>query len=188
MTATPTKPRMLPTPTTFRSPDTGTRFRSHNGRYSDTIAQKICERLMQGKSLKEICADPRMPSMRSVTRWLADPRLTEFRELYYYARRVQAEIRVDEIFEIADDSSDDWKPVRNKDGEVVDWKPDNEAIQRSRVRIDTRKWYASKLVPRIYGDTTVHELDVTGDLAELLKQASNKDTGLPEPIEGEVDG
>jgi hypothetical protein len=51
------------------------------------------------------------------------------------------------------------------------------------VRIDTRKWYAAKLVPRIYGDLQQIEHGVTGDLAELLKGASNKDSGLPPPIE-----
>ncbi len=178
-------PRLIPPPLTFRAPDTGTRLRINNGRYSDAIARKICEKLMQKKSLVKICEDPRMPSIRTVTNWLADPRLTDFREMYYYARRVQAELRVDEIFEIADETENDWKPVHNKDGELIDWKPDNEAIQRSRVRIDTRKWYAAKMVPRIYGERKEIELDVTGDLAELLKAAANHDKGLPEPIEHE---
>ena len=174
----------LPPPTTYRSPE-GTQMRVHgNSIYNATIARKICEQLMLKKSMREISEDPRMPSLRTVVRWLADPKLADFREMYYYARRVQAELRVDEIFEIADDSANDWKPVHNKDGDLVDWKPDNEAIQRSRVRIDTRKWFAAKLVPRIYGERTEIDLDVTGDLAELLKAASNRDSGLPPAING----
>lgn len=179
--------RNIPAPTTFRSPESGTRFAVHNGKYSDKVVRQLCEHLMMGKSLKQICDDPRMPSKRTVVRWLADPRLSDFREMYYYARRVQAELLVDEIFEIADNTENDWKPVFNKDGELTDYKPDNEAIQRSRVRIDTRKWYAAKLVPRIYGDNKHVDMDVTGDLAELLKAAANKDSGLPPPIDGEVD-
>jgi hypothetical protein len=142
---------------------------------------------MAGASLKAIGEDPRMPSKRTIIRWLADPRLTDFREMYYYARRVAAEVRIDEIFEIADDSSNDWEPVYDKDGVEIGEKPNNEAIQRSRVRIDTRKWYAAKMVPRMYGENSQVELGVTGDLAELLKAASNKDEGLPPPIEGEVE-
>jgi hypothetical protein len=137
---------------------------------------------MGGESLKEICEDNRMPSLRSITRWLADPRLADFREMYYFARRVQAEIRIDEIFTIADDTSKDWKPKYDKDGEWIEDVPDNEAIQRSRVRIDVRKWYAARLVPRIYGERKEIDLDVTGDLAELLKAAANRDKGLPKPI------
>lgn len=105
--------------------------------------------------------------------------------MYYFARRVQAEIRIDEIFTIADDTSKDWKPKYDKDGEWLEDIPDNEAIQRSRVRIDVRKWYAARLVPRIYGDRKEIDLDVTGDLAELLKAAANRDRGLPTPIEHE---
>ena len=175
----------IPAPA-FRTPE-GTKIRHGNSRYTPAIGRKVCEQLMLMKSLKEICKDPRMPSKRTIINWLADPKMTDFREMYYYARRVQAELRVDEIFEIADDSKNDWEKVYNKNGELVDIKPNNEAIQRSRVRIDTRKWYAAKLVPRIYGDTVNHELDVTGDLAELLKKASNQDSGLPPAIDGEVD-
>ena len=172
----------IPTPTTFRSPETGTRFRAHNGLYTDAIARQICERIMQGQSLKKVCADPRMPSMRTVCRWFADPRLIDFREMYYFSRRIQAEMRVDEIFEIADDTSKDWKETFDKNGDFVEMVANTEAIQRSRVRIDTRKWYAARLIPRLYGDKKEIELDVTGDLAELLKKAANQDKGLPKPI------
>ena len=175
----------IPAPTAFRSPDSGTTFRVHNGKYTDAIARKICEQLMLKKPLRQICEQNSMPSLPTVIRWLADPRLAEFREMYYYARRVAAELYVDEIFEIADDGSNDWKPRYDKEGNLIDHVPDNEAIQRSRVRIDTRKWYASKMVPRIYGDKVDVQLDATGDLAELLRSASNKTAGLPEPIEHE---
>ena len=152
--------------------------------YSVKVAEKLCRKLMMGDSLRRACEDPQMPSMATVTRWLADHRMHEFRDMYYHARRVQAELRVDEIMDIADDTSLDWKPRYNKKGEVIETVPDNEAIQRSRVRIDTRKWYASKLIPKIYGEKIEHDLDVTGDLAEILKAASNRDSGLPPPING----
>ena len=139
---------------------------------------------MLKQTLKQIAADPRMPSERTIVRWLADTRNVDFREQYYYARRVQAELYVDEIFEIADDTSDDYIEDYNKDGECIGYKVNNEAIQRSRVRIDTRKWYASKMVPKIYGDKQEITHGVTGDLAELMKSASNNDDGLPPPING----
>ena len=174
-------PAHIPAPVTFRSPE-GTQFRPHMGLYTDAIVRKVCEQLMVGKSLIAICDDPRMPSMRTIIRWLADPRRADFREMYYYARRVQAEIRIDEIFEIADNTSNDWKEKFDKDGNFIEMVPDGEAIQRSRVRIDTRKWYAARLVPRIYGERKEIDLGVTGDLAELLKSAANRDKGLPKPI------
>lgn len=152
--------------------------------FTEAIGNEICERIMMQQTLRQIAADPSMPNKRTIVRWLADPRKAVFRENYYYARRVQAELYVDEIFEIADDTSRDYKIEYDKDGEPHEV-PNNEHIQRSRVRIDTRKWYASKLVPKIYGDKQQVDHDVTGDLAELMKAASNNDAGLPPPIDGE---
>jgi hypothetical protein len=169
----------IPAPLTFYDSDAGVRRRMPTHKFNEGIAQKICEEIMNKRSLTAICKDPAMPSVRTVTRWLADPRLAKFREMYYQARRVQAEMLIDEIFEIADDTKDDWKPTRNKHGKINGYKPDNDAIQRSRVKIDVRKWFASKMVPRMYGEHLDVSHDVTGDLAELLKAASNKDQGLP---------
>ena len=138
---------------------------------------------MLGDTLIKICEDPRMPTKRNIVHWLSDPQNAEFREMYYYARRVQCEFLIDEVIEIADDTENDWKQTYNKRGEPNGWKPDNEAIQRSRVRIDTRKWLAAKLIPRIYGEKVDHHHELTGDLAEMLKAASNQDSGLPPPID-----
>lgn len=152
--------------------------------YSKTIAQHICERIMNMETLTKICMDDNMPSKRTVVRWLADPRLSEFRELYYYARRIQAEMYVDQAMDIVYDREDDWIETFNKRGEPNGWKPNNEAIQRAKLRIDTIKWLAAKMMPRIYGEHLDVTHDVTGDLADLLKAASNQTTGLPEPING----
>ena len=158
-------------------------------RYSKQIGKALCEALMRGSTLKEACRMPGMPSKETVMRWFADPAMIDFREAYYYARRVQAEMRVDEIFDIADNNEKDWKPVKNAKGEIIDWRPNTEAIQRSKVRIEARMWFGSKMLPRLYGDKQQVDLDVTGDLAELMKRAANKDEGLPPPIEGEkLDG
>jgi len=177
-----------PLPKTFRAPvpenDQKTARRSRKGvHYSAHIANKICALIMQKNSLTKICNMPGMPRLNTVIGWLADPKRADFREQYYYARRVQAELLLDEIFDIADDTSNDWKPTYDKNGEQNGWKPDNEAIQRSRVKIDTRKWFAAKMVPRLYGDRAQVDLDVTGDLAELMRQASNSDKGLPKPVD-----
>lgn len=150
-------------------------------RPTEDVVRRLCEALMMGQSLNEIDRDPTMPTKRRVTQWLSDPAYANFRERYYNARRIQAELRIDEIFDIADDSSSDYKPELDDEGNVVRMVPDNEHIQRSRIRIDTRKWFASKMLPRIYGEKVMQELDVSGDLAELLKKASDKDNGLPPP-------
>lgn len=141
---------------------------------------------MLGESLVKICDDPKFPSRTTITRWMSDPSMRQFHDMYRLARQVQAELLIDEIFDIADDSEDDWIETYNKKGQFAGFKPDTEAIQRARLRIDTRKWFAGKMVPKIYGDHLDITHDVTGDLAELMKEASNKTSGLPKPIEGEV--
>ena len=53
--------------------------------YDVEIAEKICERLVNGESLRAICADPAMPGRATVFRWLA--RNQEFRRSYALARQ-----------------------------------------------------------------------------------------------------
>ncbi|MCX7120111.1 MAG: hypothetical protein NTZ86_09670 [Legionellales bacterium] len=71
----------------------------------------------------------------------------EFSDLYARAKRFQVEVIIDEILEIADDASND--SIVNEDGKSV---IDHEHINRARLKIDTRKWLAAKLCPRLYGD------------------------------------
>jgi len=82
---------------------------------------------------------------------------SEFRQQYALAREVQAEHHIDEIVEIADDGTNDYMEKRNADGALVGWTENGENVQRSRLRVDTRKWAASKLAPKKYGDKQVDE-------------------------------
>lgn len=116
------------------------------------IQNEICRRLTEGESLRTICATEGMPSKSTVMRWLADDE--EFRGLYAAARTLQADILTDEILDISDNGSNDWMQRKREDGstdEVVN----HEHISRSRLRVDSRKWLASKLAPKKYGDATL---------------------------------
>ena len=128
-------------------------------RYSDQIAETICERIGDGQTVREICADTDMPSMSTVFRWLADKEA--FREQYARAKEAQAEYLADEITHIADDGTNDWMERHGKDGESLGWVVNGEAVQRSKLRVDTRKWLLSKMLPKKYGDKQA--LEVTGE-------------------------
>ncbi len=121
--------------------------------YTDALAAKICRRLAEGESLRAICADKAVPAISTVMGWLFDGNHNEFSEQYARAREAQAEIRADEIVDIADDDSNDF--TADKDGKLV---ANSEHIQRSRLRVDARKWIAAKLLPKRYGD----KLDLGG--------------------------
>jgi hypothetical protein len=62
----------------------------------------------------------------------------------------------EEIITIADDSSGDV--IVDDDGNE---QTNHERVARSRLRVDARKWYASKLAPKRYGDKVTHEQNIT---------------------------
>lgn len=131
--------------------------------YSQTIADDICERLANGESLRVICAGEEHPRQATVFRWLAANE--EFREQYARAREAQADTLADEIVGIADDGSNDF--METKDGP----KYDAEAVARSKLRVDARKWVAAKLKPKVYGD----KLDLTSAGDKLGRETSEVD-------------
>jgi DNA invertase Pin-like site-specific DNA recombinase len=84
--------------------------------YDVGIAEKICERLVNGESLRAICADPAMPAKATVFRWLASNQ--EFHRSYALARECQAEDFAYEILEIGDESSRDYVKKTGVDGRI----------------------------------------------------------------------
>jgi hypothetical protein len=125
--------------------------------FTQEIADSICERLIGGESLRTICLDDDLPSATTVFRWLANDEYAAFREQYTRAREGQAERLAEEILSIADDGSSDWT-VNEKGSEVLN----AEAVARSRLRVDARKWLAGKLAPKKYGDKVTQELTGEG--------------------------
>jgi len=89
-----------------------------------------------------------MPAMSSVFLWLQ--KHPEFSEQYTRAREAQADALADDILEISDDARNDWMERHGEDSRG--WQVNGEHIQRSRLRVESRKWIASKLKPKKYGD------------------------------------
>ena len=50
-----------------------------------------------------------------------------------------------------------------------------ENTAQRRLKIDTRKWVASKLLPKKYGEKMQQEVEIKGNLSDLLKQARERD-------------
>ncbi|ELQ6121953.1 DNA packaging protein [Cronobacter sakazakii] len=127
--------------------------------YTEELAEIICLRLAEGESLRSVCRDEGMPSKQAVLRWLA--RNGSFRAQYVRAKEEGAEAIAEELFDIADDGSNDWMEKLDKDGEAVGYQLNGEHVQRSKLRIDTRKWYLSKIMPKKYGDRIQHDQSIT---------------------------
>lgn len=140
--------------------------------FTREIAQEICERIALGESLRSVCRDDAMPEQRTVFRWLdrEDEHGEYFRQQYAKARERQADTHADDLNDIADDGSNDWMEQRDKDGDFIGWRVNGEHIARSKLRIDTRKWTASKLRPKKYGDATIlRHTDAEGQKIETAE-------------------
>ena len=111
--------------------------------FDPAIGDTICEAMTRGESLSAVLVRVKV-SPGLFYKWLSEP---TFREDYASARKVQAEIMATEIIQIADDASNDT--YVDSDGIT---RTDNAAVARARLRVDTRKWILSKVLPKVYGD------------------------------------
>lgn len=116
--------------------------------FTQETADRLCEELAMGKSLRTICAAEDMPAVRTVFYWLRT--YPEFLQQYTRAKEEAADAFVDEMLDISDNASNDWMEVHDKDN--PGYRLNGEAINRSRLRVDTRKWIAAKLKPKKYGE------------------------------------
>lgn len=136
--------------------------------YSLEIAEKICERIATTTlSLRKICeADETLPSSETVRKWLYRDE-NGFLALYARAKEQQQELQEDELMDIADDGTNDTYVDEKGQPKV-----DHDHIQRSKLRIDTRKWLMAKLKPKKYGDKVDvnHGGQADNPLSLLLQQ------------------
>ncbi|WP_273727486.1 terminase small subunit protein [Brucella gallinifaecis] len=132
------------------------------GVFSQEMAEAICERIADGDSLRTICAEEGFPARSTVFKWLSQN--SAFADQYAHAREAQADAIFDDILEIADDGQNDWMEKHGRDGEAIGWQENGEALRRSQLRIDARKWMAGKLRPKKYGDRT--QMQLTGPEGE----------------------
>jgi hypothetical protein len=123
--------------------------------YTQELADKICAELALGKSMRTVCRPDEMPDMSTVFRWLRTN--NEFCKQYARAKEESTDAMAEEVLDIADDSSNDWMLVHK--GKESFHMEDKEAVNRSKLRVDTRKWLMSKMKPKKYGD----KLDLTSD-------------------------
>jgi len=106
--------------------------------YTPEVGDMICERIANGESLRSIVAAEKL-TFSTIMRWVSD--VDSLRDQYARAREQQAEGYASDIVTISDSEPDPAK---------------------ARVRVDARKWVASKLLPKKYGDKVAHEHGGTG--------------------------
>ena len=124
--------------------------------WSSDAIEHIFDDLAMGMTLKAAAkatyphlADSKLTSLYRLVR-----KDKQIREAYDDARELQAESFLDEIIDIADDSEND----RLENGRI-----NHEVVNRSKIRIDTRKFAMGAMVKRRFGDTK--QIDVGGSIA-----------------------
>lgn len=131
-------------------------------KYTQELANKICEMVATTTiGPRRMCDEnPEFPTSQTLRMW----RLynAEFSSQYARAKLTQADLLAEDCVDIADDARGD---VRINDEGYEVFNADFHA--RARLRIDTRKWLASKLLPKAYGDKI--QLEQKTEENELLK-------------------
>lgn len=136
--------------------------------YTQDIADRICAELALGNSIRTVCKPDDMPSVATIFNWFRTQ--PQFLEQYTRAKQESADAMAEDILDIADDGTNDWMIAHRKDDSEA-WQLNGEHIQRSRLRIDTRKFLMAKMKPKVYGE----KLDLTSD-GEKINPYANLST------------
>lgn len=138
--------------------------------FTQAVFDEICERLADGESLRSICRDEELPDKATFFRWLrANPSL---RDQYTRAKLEGCSAMAEDAIDIADDGSNDWMESNDPNNPGYDFR--GEHVQRSKLRVETRKWFLSKLQPKVYGEKSAVELSGSLDIAQGIMAARKR--------------
>jgi hypothetical protein len=120
--------------------------------YTEEMAAEICDRMTCGESISRITRDSaHLPATSTVYLWIAKD-TCGFSERYVKAFNSRAVKLAEDILDIADDSSNDT--ILKEDGSES---ANSEFVNRSRLRVDSRKWLLSKMSHTRFGDKPAEE-------------------------------
>lgn len=126
--------------------------------YSIELAKEICDKIAtSSKGLIRLCKEnSHWPDRSTIFKWKIEHQ--QFSDMYYKAKDDQIDSIYDECLDIADDISNDTIIRVGKNGEETEI-CNSEYVNRSRLRIDTRKWCAERLRPKMFGAKKEAESD-----------------------------
>lgn len=117
---------------------------------TEELFDEVCERMVDGESVRTICKDEHMPSISTFMKILnQDP---ERSAQYARALQLRADAMFEEILDISDDGTNDYM-LRNAD-DPTSVVLNGEHVQRSKLRVDSRKWALGRMNPKKYGEKT----------------------------------
>ena len=150
----------------------------------ETLFKKVIAEVEKGKALNHLLGTSGFPSRRKFYDWVRENE--DMRERYARACEIRADAIFDEIIQIADDSTNDSLYTDKGEVQNTEW------VNRSRIKIDARKWVLSKMQPKKYGD----KLDVTSDnkaialppiIGMVIKNETTEQQDEPQQLNGDYD-
>ena len=152
--------------------------------YSKALGERVCNLIANGASLRQIEKMDGLPNMVTVLKWLADPDLKSFADHYEHAREARAEGIFEESLDIADDASGDL--LQGMNGPIGN----SAAVNRSKLMVDTRKWFLARLAPKKFGEQASANVQVNLSLSNLIGQSFTDAAGakLVEELRGPAPG
>lgn len=130
---------------------------------------EVLESIRETGNLRKSCAKHGV-KLPSFLRWVSEDK--DLADQYASAREIGLEAMAHDILDIADDGTNDTY-VDDQGNTRTDY----DVIARSRLRVDSRKWLLSKLMPKKYGD----KLDVTSGGEPMPTVTINAPHGGPKP-------
>jgi hypothetical protein len=121
------------------------------------LKEEICERIIEGETVRQIAADEHMASARTI--YLALAQDETFSQQYARAKEFQLNRMEDEILDIADNATGD-------------------SVQQDKLRIDTRKWIMAKRAPKKYGERVQQDVAmIEGTAWGVVNMRSSRNSG-----------
>lgn len=129
--------------------------RTRPGSYTADLANDVLDRLADGQSLLSIAKRTDMPSRKTVVSWVTND-VEGFSTRYARARDLGLDHLAEEVLQIADTPKGGVIVKTDADGKKETTRRD--MVERSRLQVDSRKWYLAKLAPKRYGEKTSLDL------------------------------
>lgn len=128
----------------------------------EEIWPQILERIANGESLASALRQPGMPSYALAKLHLRSNE--SLREAYHQAIEDRAALLAEELIELADTPIPDGLDPASRSA----W------VQHLRVKLDTRKWIASRVYRQLYGDKVDVTVTPSIDLTVALEAAQKR--------------
>jgi hypothetical protein len=140
--------------------------------YTEPLALEICERISSGELLINICLDEHLPTVRRCNQWLQAN--DEFLHLYKQSIDDRLSIFEEQVAQIADDVSKDFRIIiKNGQERRI---PDPDMVARAKLRIEVRFRHLKAGRPQKWGEISTLNLKTDDGL-------NSKDMSMEELVE-----